>query len=82
MLAGIAVDRHHWLPRSHGGETWDWLHQVCHRMIHRRFSEAELAAAYRTPEALRADPDIARFVRWVRRKPPDYVDWPKLPRRR
>lgn len=82
MREGAAVDHHHWRPRSRGGEAWSWLHQVCHRMIHRRFGEAELAAAYDTPEALRADPDIAHFVRWVRRKPPDYVDWPRRPRRR
>ncbi len=50
-------------------------------MIHRRFSEAELAAAYDTAAAIAADPDIARFVRWVRKRPADYVDWPKRKRR-
>ncbi len=81
LLEGPSIDRHHWRPRKHGGRDWSWLHKVCHRMIHRRFSEAELAAGHDSAAALAADPDIARFVRWVRRKPADYVDWPRQPRR-
>jgi len=57
------------------------MHQVCHRMIHRIFSEVELAGPYSTAEAIRAHPDMARFIAWVRRKPLEYVDWPKSPRR-
>lgn len=49
-------------------------------MIHRVFSEKELAGAYADPEALRMHPEIRRFVAWVRRQPPQYVDWPKEPR--
>lgn len=82
MTDGPAVDRHHWRPRSMGGRDWSWLHQVCHRMIHRVFSDAELAAGHDTAEAIRAHPEMRRFVAWVRRKPPEYVDWPKAPRRR
>ena len=43
---------------------------------------AELARDYSDADSLRSDPDIARFIAWVRGKPPDYVDWPKAPRRR
>ncbi len=80
MMAGPSVDRHHWIPRAHGGRDWDWMHKICHRMVHRRFSEAELATTHATAEVLRADDDIARFVAWVRRKPDDQIDWPRLPR--
>ena len=82
MIEGAAVDRHHWRPRAFGGREWSWVHQVCHRMIHRVFDDAELAHGFDSPNAIRAHPDMARFVAWVRRKPPDYVDWPKSPRGR
>ncbi|MGF1630161.1 MAG: hypothetical protein ACFCUT_11885 [Kiloniellaceae bacterium] len=48
-------------------------------MIHREFSEQELASAYADPEAVRAHPDIRRFAAWVRRQPPEYGDWPNEP---
>ncbi len=75
------VDRHHFLPRSHGGTEWQWLHQICHRKIHSLFSEAELAAWYHHPGRLRDHPEMQRFIRWVRRQPPDYYDR-HAPRRR
>ncbi|WP_340117416.1 HNH endonuclease [Pelagibius sp. 7325] len=80
MIAGASVDRHHWVPKSEGGRETDCIHVVCHRMIHRVFDERALATDYADPEAVRAHPEIARFVTWVRRKPADYVDWPKEPR--
>jgi len=82
MIPGPSVDRHHWVPKSAGGRATDLLHTVCHRMIHRVFSERELATAYADPETVRGHPEIARFVAWVRRQPPEYLDWPKAPRGR
>ncbi|MEO3430868.1 HNH endonuclease [Pelagibius sp. CAU 1746] len=82
MIGGSSVDRHHWVPKSQGGHATDSIHVVCHRMIHRVFDERELATDYADPEAVRAHPEIERFVAWVRRKPADYVDWPKSPRGR
>lgn len=82
MIDGPSVDRHHWVPKSEGGRATDFTHVVCHRMIHRVFDERELATTYADPEAVRAHPEIERFVKWVRRKPADYVDWPKEPRKR
>jgi hypothetical protein len=64
------------------GRASDHLHLFCHRMIHRVFSERELAGPYADPEVVRGHPDIARFIAWVRRQPPEYVDWPKEPRKR
>ncbi len=82
MIDGPSVDRHHWVPKSEGGCETDAIHLVCHRMIHRVFDERELATAYANPAAVRAHPEIARFVAWVRKQPPEYVDWPKSPRKR
>ncbi len=82
MIDGPSVDRHHWVPKSEGGCETEAIHLVCHRMIHRVFDERELATAYADPAAVRAHPEIARFVAWVRKQPPEYVDWPKSPRKR
>lgn len=77
-----SVDRHHWTPRSQvrpqgkKGEV-AVLHKVCHRMLHRLFSDAELATRYNSPESLLTEESVQKFVRWVRRKPPEYVDWPE-----
>jgi len=82
MIAGPSVDRHHWVPKSEGGRETDFIHMVCHRMIHRVLSEQELATAYADPAVVRAHPEIARFVAWVRKQPPEYLDWPTEPRGR
>ncbi len=78
MIEGPSVDRHHWVPKCEGGSEAEWLHCVCHRMIHRVFGERELAQGYPDAAAVRAHPEIARFIFWVRRKPPEFVDWPRL----
>lgn len=48
-------------------------------------SEIELARNFNSIEALRAHPDIARFINWVAKRPPDYQDrsrWSRERRRR
>lgn len=77
MVPGPSVDEHHWVPKSEGGRETALLHKVCHRALHARFTERELAEGYCSPEAVRADPEMARFLRWVRKRPADYLDWPK-----
>lgn len=67
-------DAHHLVPRSEGGRHTALLHRICHRQVHALFSEAELARDYATADALRAHPDMARFVDWVRSKPPDFME--------
>ena len=82
MLAGPSVDRRHWVPRKEGGREAAALHTVCHRKIHAVLSEREIAAAYATAEALRAHPQIAAFLRWVARKPAEFVSPHRSRRRR
>lgn len=81
LVDGPSVDRHHWVPRSEGGGPASLVHVICHRMLHTRFSERGLAGAYATPEAVRADEDMQRFIRWVRKRPPEFIDWPRSPGR-
>ncbi|WP_404381978.1 HNH endonuclease [Caenispirillum salinarum] len=74
MVAGPSLDRHHWVPRSQGGREQTLMHRICHRKIHSVLTERDLAAAYDSPDALRTHPEIARFLKWVRKKPPEYMD--------
>ena len=80
MIEGPSVNEHHWVPKSQGGTEVAVLHKVCHRLIHEVIDEKEMASAYANAEALRAHPDVARFIAWVRKKPADFIDWPKSPR--
>ncbi|MCJ2090437.1 HNH endonuclease [Methylobacterium sp. E-005] len=65
---------HHLTPKLKGGTHHGTvrLHQICHSAIHARYSEAEIANRLADVEALRTDPEIARFLAWVRGKPDDF----------
>ena len=69
---GRLRESHHLVPRSHGGREAVEVHPICHRKIHAVFSEKELAQEFDTPERLRAHTEIARFVKWLDGKPPDF----------
>lgn len=69
---GTRVEWHHPVPKSKGGRETVPIHPICHRIVHATFDNKALAAAFATPETLRAHPDIARFLDWVRDKPPDF----------
>lgn len=58
------------------------MHRICHQKIHSVLSERELADHWHTWERLQAHPEIARFVDWVRNKPPEFIDRSRPPRRR
>lgn len=81
-IPGDQRDDHHLVPKCRGGRETLTLHRVCHRQIHALFSEVELERLYPTIEALRAHPQIDKFVTWVRRKPPGFYDASKRSNRR
>ena len=66
--------RHHLTPKLKGGKHGPIaiLHSICHGKIHSIFSEAELARRYSTIEKLLQHEEIAEFVRWVKKRPPEY----------
>jgi len=68
---GRKVERHHPQPKSRGGRETVPVHPICHRTIHARYSNAKLARLD-GPDPLRADPEIARFLAWVKDKPADF----------
>jgi hypothetical protein len=71
---GARASLHHLVPRLKGGRNSPTvrLHHICHNAIHAAIGEAELARRYASVEALRAHPDIARFIAWVRTRPPGF----------
>jgi hypothetical protein len=82
MTKGAAVDRHHWVPRKHGGAAWSWMHRFCHKKLHSLYDEKTLATKLNSAEALLAEDDLRTFVAWVRRQPPDRVGRHAKPKRR
>ena len=79
---GVPKSRHHLVPKLRGGKGGKTvlLHHICHREIHAALSEAELARTFATLAALRGHPRIARFVAWVRKRPPGFAS--RVPGRR
>lgn len=73
---------HHFIPRTCHRNKWFQKNFTreemvsrgirvchdCHRFIHDRHTEKELGRHFNTLEALLADEEIGRFVRWVRKK--------------
>ncbi len=71
---GARASRHHLTPKLKGGAKGATarLHHICHNAIHARFSEAELARRLDSMETLKAQPELAAFLAWVRTKPADF----------
>lgn len=66
------IEWHHPVPKSKKGRGTVPVHPICHRAIHANFTNAELARIGDDSEAIRANPAIAKFVKWVERKEPDF----------
>lgn len=77
LVAGPSVERHHLRPKSRGGHETARLHAVCHRMVHKVFSEQALSDMGCDLSLLREHPEIRRFVRWVAKKPAEFTDRPR-----
>ena len=69
---GARVEWHHVVPKSEGGRETVPVHPICHRTIHATLSNADLARHYADVEGLRGHEVIARYLRWVADKPPDF----------
>jgi 5-methylcytosine-specific restriction endonuclease McrA len=74
LISGKSIDEHHLLPKSQGGRQTQTVHRICHRKIHATFTEKELARSYNTWAQLQIHEDIAAFIVWIQKKPPEYFD--------
>jgi len=68
------IEDHHLVPRSKGGKIKVPLHGICHSHIHAAFTDAQLAKKFSTVSAILEDPEIQKFVNWVKTKPPGFDD--------
>ena len=72
---------HHLIPKLKGGKGGPTIliHHICHKEIHATLTEAELARSYALVDALRAHPRLAKFCKWVAKRPPQFLskttDW-------
>ena len=48
------------------------VHPICHRTIHANFTNAELARFGDDRDRLLENEAVAKFVRWIADKPPDF----------
>ncbi|MBD2081829.1 HNH endonuclease [Leptolyngbya sp. FACHB-17] len=71
------LTEHHLVPRQHTkrkkldpGETID-ICPACHRQIHVLFNNRRLAQELNTVEQLKSNPEMAKFLAWVRKQNPD-----------
>jgi len=74
MYKNLFVDEHHLIPKSKDGKYGDkiTIHRVCHEKIHSIWTEAELAGEYHTVERITSHPEMKRFAKWLKRKPPAF----------
>jgi hypothetical protein len=69
---GSRVEYHHTVPKSRGGRERVPVHAICHRTLHKTFSNAELRLFGSSVATIRADPRIGRFLAWISTKEPDF----------
>ncbi|QIK79035.1 HNH endonuclease [Sphingomonas piscis] len=69
---GGRVQYHHPVPKSRGGRETVPVHPICHSILHKTLDNKALARIGMDVDALRAHPDIARFLGWIASKPPDF----------
>jgi len=50
------------------------IHKVCHQKIHSVFTERELLTHYHTVERLKNHEQMVKFIKWVKKKPPEFYD--------
>jgi hypothetical protein len=64
------ITLHHLLPKEHGGTAAHRLPfcRPCHKQIHALFSNKQLADKYSSIDALRAAPELAAFLPWIRKQ--------------
>ena len=66
------VQQHHPVPKAKKGRFTVPVHPICHKAIHANFTNAELARIGEDREAMLGNDALAKFLRWIADKPPDF----------
>lgn len=68
------ASKHHLVPKLRGGKNGPVvvLCRSCHDKIHSVLTETELARNFASVDKLLLHPEIARFCRWIAKKPPSF----------
>ena len=66
------IQWHHPVPKSKKGRSTVPVHPICHKTIHANFTNAQLARIGENAELIRDNGVVAKFVRWIATKPPDF----------
>ncbi|WP_182422074.1 hypothetical protein [Aureimonas sp. ME7] len=69
---GKTVDRFHPIPKSRGGRDTVPVHPICRETIDANFTASELVRHAQNGISLTDNETVARFVKWVANKPPDF----------
>ena len=76
-LCGRCVPRglitlHHLTPKERGGgpEHRVPMCRPCHKQVHALYGNKDLERMYADLPALRRDPQLQKFIRWIRKQPP------------
>jgi hypothetical protein len=62
------VSYHHLVPKSEGGRETVPLCSPCHKTLHAFFRNRTLSSELHSIEALRKEPEVARYLAWVRKQ--------------
>lgn len=66
------LEWHHPVPKAKKGRGTVPVHPICHRAIHANFTNSELARFGGDHGRLMQSEELAKFVEWVKDKPPDF----------
>jgi 5-methylcytosine-specific restriction endonuclease McrA len=61
---------HHLVPKSRGGKATKTICSDCHNFIHKRWTNKELEKSFHTVEAISADAQFDKHVKWLRKQDP------------
>ena len=73
---------HHLIPKCYGGKKEDTieLHKICHKQIHMLIPLKDLAKKYNSLAKLKKFPEMKKFLKWIKNKPPEF--YPKTKQRK
>jgi hypothetical protein len=66
------IEWHHPVPKAKKGKVKVPVHPMCHTAIHTHFTNSQLARIGDDRSVLLANDALAKFIAWVKDKPPGF----------